>query len=124
MVTEKEVVLIYVEDTPVSFARVERIKPDARKDWFHIRLLMLQIPLQAVTWILKDDYINGGEFFMGGKKMRFEKVASPQETGMPAEAPFRDGTDTGEDRPASQKGEAEIISFADVKKSKDRDDPK
>ena len=65
-----DVVLLYLEDTPVSFARIESILPDAKKDWFHIRLLMLQIPWQVVSWLLKNDYINGHEFFMNGKKMR------------------------------------------------------
>ena len=71
-----DVVLIYLEDSPVSFARVESILPDAKKDWYHIKLLMLKIPLQAVTWILKDGYINGQEFHMNGKKMKIEKVES------------------------------------------------
>lgn len=67
MAKENDVVLIYLENTPVSFARVENIEPDVKKDWYHITLLMLQIPLQTVTWTLKDLYINGEEFFMGGK---------------------------------------------------------
>ncbi len=76
MAKEKDLVLIYAEDSPVSFARVEGIEPDAKKDWYHIKLLMLQIPLQIVTWILKNDYINGEEFSMGGRKMRIESFNS------------------------------------------------
>ena len=70
MARENDVVLIYLEDSPVSFARVESIEPDSKKDWYQIKLLMLQIPVQVVTWILKDEYINGDDFFMNGKKMR------------------------------------------------------
>ncbi len=77
MATENDVVLIHLEDTPVSFARVESIIPDAKKDWYQIKLLMLQIPLQVVTWILKDDYINGMEFHMNGKRMKLKKVECP-----------------------------------------------
>ncbi len=79
MTKENDIVLIYVENTPVSFARVESIICDSKKDWYHIKLLFLQIPLQVVTWILKDTYINGEEFSMGGKKMRLELVKSPEE---------------------------------------------
>jgi len=79
MAAVNDIILIYLEDTPVSFARVENILPDAKKDWYHIKLLMLQIPLQVVTWILKDDYINGSEFHMNGQKIKLEKVESPRE---------------------------------------------
>ena len=79
MATINDIVLIYLEDTPVSFARVEAIEPDHKKDWYQIKLLMLQIPLQVVTWILKDLYINGDDFFMNGKKMRLETVECPEE---------------------------------------------
>lgn len=77
MAQEKDVVLIYYEGQPVTFARIEDIRPDYKPDWYHVKLLMLQIPLQPVTWILRNAYINGGEFTMGGKKMRLELVECP-----------------------------------------------
>ena len=79
MTKENDVVLIYVENMPAGFARVESILADSKKDWYHIKLLFLQIPLQVVTWILKDSYINGEEFSMAGKKMRLERVKCPEE---------------------------------------------
>ena len=63
-----DIVLIYLEEAPVSFARIEDIVPDHKQDWYQIRLLMLQIPLQVVTWILRGEYINGETFSMNGKK--------------------------------------------------------
>jgi hypothetical protein len=78
MTTENDVVLIYFEDRPISFARIEGISPDVRKDWYHVQLLLLQVPLQVVTWILRDIYINGEEFTMEGKKIRLEKVVCPR----------------------------------------------
>ena len=74
MAREGDVVLIYHEDNPTVFARVEDIRPDMKKDWYHITLLLLTIPTQTVTWILKDAYIEGEEFTMGGKPMRLEAV--------------------------------------------------
>jgi len=79
MTTENDLVLIYFEDNPLVFARVERIVPDVKPDWYHVTLLMLQVPLQAVTWILKDVYIDGETFTMNGKQMRLEKVVAPVE---------------------------------------------
>jgi len=79
MTQKNDVVLIYFEDKPAGFARVEDILPDHKKDWYHIKLLMLQIPLQTITWILKDIYIEGAEFTMNGNRMRLEKVVSPDE---------------------------------------------
>ena len=53
MAMENDIVLIYMEDQPLVFARVESILPDSKPDWYHISLLLLQIPLQVTTWILK-----------------------------------------------------------------------
>jgi len=79
MTTTQDIVLIHYEDQPFSFARVEEILPDAKRDWYHVKLLLLQIPLQTVSWILKNNYINGDEFTMGGKRMRLEPVSAPED---------------------------------------------
>ena len=125
MAIVNDIVLIYLEDAPVSFARVESILPDAKKDWYQIKFLMLQIPLQVVTWILKDDYINGQEFHMNGKKMKMVTVESPIE-----ELPLSQPSDSnGQEsalkiEPSPQKDDAEkeatIISFP-VRKNSNHD---
>ena len=74
MAKEKDVVLIYLEDQPISFARIEEISPNAKKDWYHVKMLMLQLPLQVTTWILRDIYVDGQEFTMGGKRVSLEQV--------------------------------------------------
>ena len=84
MTKENDLVLIYFEDKPLSFARIEDILPDSKPNWYHVKLLLLQIPLQVVTWILRDVYINGEEFTMNGKRMRLEKVESPQGSEKPS----------------------------------------
>jgi len=108
MTTENDLVLIYFEDTPLVFARVERIVPDAKPDWYHITLLMLQVPVQTVTWILKDIYINGETFTMNGKQMRLEKVVAPVEPGPEGMENIEHGGPTQQD--------GKVISFADLKK--------
>jgi hypothetical protein len=118
MAVVNDIVLIYLEDTPVSFARIESILPDAKKDWYHIKLLMLKIPLQVVTWILKDEYINGGQFNMNGKKMRMEKVESPVED-LPLSKPANslDNKSSRDNNRSGEKENAKIISFSDLKKN-------
>ncbi|MCJ7773927.1 MAG: hypothetical protein MUP22_12440 [Desulfobacterales bacterium] len=109
MADENDIVLIYLEDNPLVFARIEDIQPDSKRGWYHVKFLMLQIPPQIVTWILKDAYINGEEFTMGGKKMRMEKVVSPEFIEKPANSVNNDNA------PKKTKG-AKIISISDVKK--------
>ncbi len=114
MTAENDVVLIHFEDNPLSFARIEAISPDVKKDWYHVKLLLLQVPLQVVTWILRDVYIDGAEFTMDGKRMRLEKVVGPD----PAE-PAETGETPEEEAPEPSGGEgpAKVISLTDRKKS-------
>ncbi len=114
MAIVNDVVLIYLEGEPVSFARVESILPDAKKDWFHIKLLMLQIPLQVATWILKDDYINGQQFHMNGKQMKLKKVECPVE-----EMSFSKPSDQSDKKALKKDKPGKIISFSDLKKNHD-----
>lgn len=79
MGTTGDVVLIYCEDQPVFFGRIEDISSDQKRDWYRVRLLVLQIPLKEVHWILRSEYINGESFTMNGRNMRIEKVAGLQE---------------------------------------------
>jgi hypothetical protein len=71
---EGEVVLIYFQDQPGVFARIEAIEPDIKKDWYRVTLLLLTLPTQPVTWILRESYINGESFTMDGKPVRLEEV--------------------------------------------------
>jgi hypothetical protein len=108
MATISDLVLIYFEDKPLSYARIEDIVPDIKPNWYHVKLVILQIPLQVVTWILRDAYINGDSFTMNGKKMRLDLVVVPED-----EAPV----DFLEEEAASEKeGSAKVISFKDLKK--------
>jgi hypothetical protein len=109
MAGEKDIVLIYFEDKPLAFARIERIEPDHKPNWYHVRLLLLQMPVQVVTWILRDAYIDGGEFTMNGKRMRLEMVQVPEEAAAPEILPESKA-------PARETAGAKVISLADLKK--------
>lgn len=114
MTSETDIVLIYLQDTPLSFARIESILPDSKPNWYHVKLLMLQVPLHVVTWILRDVYINGETFTMNGKPMRLEKVACPADPEVPmADSQVEKRTAVKKKAPARK---AEVISFSDLKK--------
>ena len=74
-----DVVLVYMDNNPAFFARVDEISADVKPGWFHVKLLVLQVPLLTATWILREAYYNGQEFTMGGRPMRIEKVIAPAE---------------------------------------------
>jgi hypothetical protein len=71
---EGDVVLIHYQDKPMAYARIEAIEPDIKKDWYQVTLLLLTIPAQTVTWILREAYIHGELFTMGGHSVRLERV--------------------------------------------------
>jgi hypothetical protein len=115
MATINDIVLIYMEGSPLAFARIESIDPDHKRGWFHVKMLLLQIPLQVVTWILRDVYIDGEIFTMGGKEMRLEKVVCPQEEIEDDVPPEKDQTPANHDKNDSGT-EAKVISLTDLKK--------
>ncbi|HSM75074.1 MAG TPA: hypothetical protein VK852_10570 [Desulfobacterales bacterium] len=105
-----DIVLIHFEEKPLSFARIEEITADHKPGWYHVTLLMLQVPLQVVTWILRDVYINGEEFTMNGKRMRLERIEAPQ----PARPPG--GKPAAGDKPPPQDA-AKVIRLPRKKKT-------
>jgi len=108
MTREQDIVSIYFEDNHLSYARIERITPDIKPDWYHVKLLMLQVPIRVATWILRETYINGAEFTMDGKKMRMERVECP---------PDEDANGDPDTPPDGKKPtHGKVISLSDLKK--------
>jgi hypothetical protein len=110
MAVENDIVLIYFEEKPMVFARIESILADSKRDWYHVTFLLLQIPPQVVTWILRDVYINGEAFTMDGKQMRLELVESPE-----PEKEAEKENETVEKDPNS-KAKGAVISLKDFKR--------
>jgi len=111
MATIGDVVLIYCEEEPVLFARIEDISNDRKRDWYQVRLLVLQIPLTEALWILRDEYINGEAFTMNERRIRIEKVTGPQ--GPEPESLPSDSDFTKKDAPVNDK----VISIFDRKRT-------
>jgi hypothetical protein len=79
MTGPKDLVLIYLENQPVFFARIENIIADIKPGWVRMKFLILQVPVSLNEWILLPEYIQGDSFTMGGKKVHIEKVEVPQD---------------------------------------------
>lgn len=124
-----DLVLVYMEGSPAFFARIEDIAPDIKPEWFQLKMLVLQVPLLVITWILREAYINGEEFTMGGRAMRIEKVVSPEglsgETGPVEDFAGEEGEAAPREAPGDTKslpaasrgaGKGNVVSFLDRKK--------
>ena len=109
MTGENDIVLIYFEDKPLVYARIEDITEDYKPGWNHVKLLLLQVPLQTVTWILRNAYIDGDPFTMDGKNVRLEKIICPED-------PEEKVTDTDPSMKSEPAAGPKVISFSDFKK--------
>ncbi|MBF0377226.1 MAG: hypothetical protein HQK72_07060 [Desulfamplus sp.] len=134
MATENDIVLVYMEGSPVFFARIEAIWADVKRDWFNVELLVLQVPVKVVVWTLKDIYINGTEFFMGGKRMRIEVVNAPhqnfitdndddEEAALQEPVTHLKSVKKIKPEPEEEKESGRVISIADFQKKKKDNQP-
>ncbi len=110
MATIGDLVLVYQEERPAFFARIEDILADPKPDWYQVKLLILQVPVTEAVWILREGYINGETFTMHGRMIRIEKVKGPHEPeGQPSAS---DGGSKKKDATANNN----VISLFDRKK--------
>ncbi len=129
MTREGDLVLVYMEGNPIFFARIEKISPDPKPDWWQVKLLVLQVPLMVVTGILREAYINGEEFTMGGRPMRLVKVEAPPEEDSsvpesqepaPHSGPSSGPSEAREESTAAEKrAGGKVVSLLDRKKRRD-----
>ncbi|MBC8186213.1 hypothetical protein H8E88_34455 [candidate division KSB1 bacterium] len=105
-IIENDIVLVHIENKPSFFARVEKIYPDVKPNWWRVKLLILQVPVVMATWILDNDQVRGAEFTMNGTPIRVEKVEIPPEPEMEHQSP-----EENEKLHKSPKKSARILSF-------------
>jgi len=87
-----DVILVYIEDQPAFFGRVEDLILDSKPGWVRFKFLILQIPPTLGEWILRPEYVQGNEFSMDGRKMRIEKIVAPVEIQEPEPEPESTGS--------------------------------
>ncbi|MFH1057321.1 MAG: hypothetical protein V1797_01420 [Pseudomonadota bacterium] len=101
-----DVVLIHHAGKPAVHARVEDILVDVKPGWWQIRLLVLTVPTQEITWILREEYIEGAEFTMGGITMRITRLKPPKPAAPPETEP------PAPTEPSGDTGGAKVLSLA------------
>ncbi|NLI34590.1 MAG: hypothetical protein GX422_17685 [Deltaproteobacteria bacterium] len=120
MTQEGDVVLVYMDNNPAFFARVEAINADVKPGWYQVKMLVLQIPLLIITWILREVYINGDEFTMGGRPVRVVKVVTPEEESLESDVELPGGpapeTAKSTSKPSEQTERGKVVSLADRRK--------
>ena len=112
-----DIVLVHINDAPAFFARVEAIEPDIKPEWWQVKLLILEYPLKTVDWILRDPYIQGDGFTMGGTPIRIEKIPPYAETKLDESAnPLTAAFEQAKPEPAREPGpktKGQVISLTD-----------
>jgi hypothetical protein len=90
-----DIVLIHYQGQPAIYARIEAIEPDIKKDWYQVTLLLLTVPQQTTTWTLREEYINGATFSMGGNSIMLTRVDMVSQKKRPEDAGQSDNKKAG-----------------------------
>jgi hypothetical protein len=77
MVSENSIVLIHEKKSDVTFscyARVDKIEGDIKPGWYNITFKILIPGYEDLNLTLREEYLNGEEFTVGGNPIRIEEV--------------------------------------------------
>jgi len=74
MATINDLVLVYMDQKPAFYARINDINPDVKRGWYQVELLVLTLPPQTLVWILEGAHLQGEEFTMGGRPMKLVEI--------------------------------------------------
>lgn len=116
-IAPSDIVLVHFENKPAFFARVERIDPDYKRGWWHVKFFVLALPMQLLTWIIDDEQIRGADFTMGGVPVRIEKVDPP------AEADDSPQPEEPANQDIGPRKQARILAFGKKRPSESVDEP-
>lgn len=119
-IAPNDIVLVHFENKPAFFARVERIDPDYKRGWWHVKFFVLALPMQLLTWIIDDEQIRGADFTMGGVPVRIEKVDPPVEADDDSSPPEAEELANQSSGPRKQ---ARILAFGKKRPSEGVEEP-
>jgi hypothetical protein len=74
MVDKSEVVLIHLNGDPAYFARVDSIEADLNDGWWKLEFLLLTMPVERITWVIREEHMAGAQFMIGDTLIRIEQV--------------------------------------------------
>ncbi len=73
-----EVVEISIDGKPSVYGRIEGYEADRRPRWYQVGILLLTFPPQHLTWILREEQIDGEPFTMDGVPVEIRTVPARQ----------------------------------------------
>jgi len=115
MLKTGDIAAIHIDNKPSVYVRVEDIEADIKPRWYQIRLLFLGFPPQEMTWILKDDYINGTPFTMKGVPIKIVPLPCPTKKEYP-------GQDERENQFLDTPDSCRVVSINEIRKRKGHQD--
>lgn len=70
------VLIVAKEPQMLVYARVDDVERDSsrKEEWWHVKMTMLSLPMQKITWTLRTEQITGKEVFTMGGEERFVKA--------------------------------------------------
>jgi hypothetical protein len=112
-----DIILVHLNEAPAFFARIEAIVQDVKPEWWQVKLLVLEVPSKTIDWILRDQYIQGETFTMGGTPVRIEKIPSHAESQLDeSENPLAfvfEQVESKPDKESGPKSKGQVISLVD-----------
>jgi hypothetical protein len=105
-----DLVAIYIDNKPSVYARIENIEPDLKRHWYQVRFLFLGFPLQEMTWILKEEYLEGSSFTMKDIPVQIKPVEKP-------------GFYQARDQKKTIEKKADVISIEQIRAKKEKKGP-
>jgi len=106
MLKAGDVCLIYVNDIPNGFIRINEIEPDEKDGWHVVTFVSLEIPIKITTWKLDDSHVRGELIYMNGVPIRIQVFPMPK------------SKKVEKNKEVSDQPKAKVISMADWKANK------
>jgi len=78
-----EVVAISIDGKPSVYGRIEGYEADRKPRWYQVDILLLTFPPQNLTWILREEQIDGEAFTMDGVPVMIQAVPGRQSAPAP-----------------------------------------
>lgn len=72
MIKENDVCIIYVNDLPQGFIRIESIEPDSKPSWYNVQFIELLFPLRVTKWKIDEEHLKGADINMKGFKFNLQ----------------------------------------------------
>lgn len=75
LIKENDVCIIYVNDLPQGFIRIESIESDIKPGWYSVKFIELLFPIKVNTWKIDEEHLKGADINMKGFTFKLQPLA-------------------------------------------------